>query len=230
MRTPVVIEPEIGTEGGRPARRADVGKPIGPLAQQRLDEALGLAIGLRSVRARETMADGPRATDLRKDAGAIGEPVVTEESADADAASSIPGTRPAQKRGTADGIFGGADFDVGQSGGVIDRHVEPLVANPAGPRSPIAVDAMSHAVNAAEPLHVDVQQVAGLSPFVALCGSERFAGRDAVQADARQHSGHGGARDAQGRTDLPRRRARPSQRDDRRFGRDACAARLAHGP
>src|SRR5258705_12306254 len=61
MWAPVVIEPEIRDQRGRPTRGAQIGAPIGPFAQQRLNKALGFAVGPRRVGARKPMAELPGA-------------------------------------------------------------------------------------------------------------------------------------------------------------------------
>ena len=65
-----------------------------------MDEALGLAIRLRSLRRREAVADGPGPTDVSQRPGAIGQGVVGEESPNADAAPEKPGQRALEKRCT----------------------------------------------------------------------------------------------------------------------------------
>ncbi len=66
-----VIEAEIGSERGRPLGRAAIGHAVRPLAQQRLNDALRLSIGLRPVRARKAVTDEPAATHRGKHAGPI---------------------------------------------------------------------------------------------------------------------------------------------------------------
>src|SRR5215510_15052568 len=78
MRTLVVIEAQIPWQSGRAPRRARIGAPIGPLAQERLNEAFGLAVGPGRVRAREAMAELPRATGPGKPPRAIAAAIVRE--------------------------------------------------------------------------------------------------------------------------------------------------------
>src|ERR1700674_4362023 len=104
MWTPVVIEAEIGAERGRAAHRTAVGDAVGPLAQERLDEALGLAVGLRAIGARVPLADGPGATDATEGPRSIGHRVVSEQPANPHAAPVKPGERATEERGAGRGI------------------------------------------------------------------------------------------------------------------------------
>jgi hypothetical protein len=67
---------------------------------------------------------------------------------------------------------------------------------------------------AAEPLEIDVQQIPDPRPLIAVDRAGGLEQRNAIQARSGQDAGHSRARHPQGGTDLPRRRARPSQRDD----------------
>src|SRR5688572_29327874 len=90
MGTPVIVEPQIRLERGRPAGGAPIGGAVRPLAQQRLNKALGLAVGLRPVGTREALPNGPAATHGREDTGFVREGVVGEQATDGDATSSKP--------------------------------------------------------------------------------------------------------------------------------------------
>src|SRR5258705_3358875 len=92
--TLMVVNAEIRTERGRAPRRAAIRHAVRPLAEQRLDEALGFAVGLRSIGARETVAHRPALTDRSEDAGTIDHRVVGEQPPDRDAATAKPRQGP----------------------------------------------------------------------------------------------------------------------------------------
>src|SRR5580765_4885826 len=61
-----------------------VGRRVGPLAQERLDEALGLAVRTRPVRAGAAVADAELRAGLCEEASEVTEAVVCEDAAHAD--------------------------------------------------------------------------------------------------------------------------------------------------
>ena len=77
------------------------------------------------------------------------------------------------------------------------------------------MNAMANARDAAEPLEIEVQQVADLGPLVALHRRGGLEQRHAIQAGAGQHARHGRPRQPQRGANLPGRRPRPAQREDR---------------
>jgi hypothetical protein len=70
---------------------------VGPLAQGGLDEALGLAVGARSVRTSEAVLDAELEAGGAELSGAIAGAVVGEQAADGDAVLGIEGDGGAQK-------------------------------------------------------------------------------------------------------------------------------------
>ena len=100
MGTPVVVEAEVRYQRRRPARRVDEGVAIGPFAEQRLDEAFGLAVRAWCVGPREAMAQVPRPTDAGEAARLVGRAIVREQAPDGDATAAKPAQRVPEKRGT----------------------------------------------------------------------------------------------------------------------------------
>lgn len=92
--TLVVIEAEVGGQGGGAPGRAAIRHAVRPLPQERLNEPLGFAVGLGTVRTRETMAHPLPLTDRGEPARVIGHRVVREQAADANAAPAKPAERP----------------------------------------------------------------------------------------------------------------------------------------
>ena len=102
---------------------------VGPLAQQRLDEGLGLAVGLGSV--------GPGAqvpgAELVEDRGVgpalgVGPRVVGHDPLDAHAVLSEEDGRLGEGPGGAGARLVGDDRHVGDPGRVVDEHLEVVVA------------------------------------------------------------------------------------------------------
>ena len=143
MWTPVVIEPQVRTEGGGAACGAAIGQAIGPLAQQRLNEALGFAIGLGPIGTGEALAHVPALTQRGEDTRAVDLGVVGEQPPDADAAPTKPGQGPLQERGARGRVVGRQDFGVGQPRGVIDRDVEIFPAGPPPASPAVAMNPMT---------------------------------------------------------------------------------------
>ena len=177
MWTLVVVEPEIGRERGGPTRRAAIRAAVGPLAEQRLDEALGFAVGLRAIWPREALAHRPPVTDRREDARAIGHGVIREEPPHADPAAAKPRERPLQKCGAVRRIIGGEHFRIGEARRVVDGDMQIFPAGLARPPAAVAMDAMADAHDAAQALQIEVQQVADVGPLIALHGDRRLEQR-----------------------------------------------------
>ncbi|KQT70250.1 hypothetical protein ASG51_14460 [Methylobacterium sp. Leaf465] len=108
------------------------------------------------------------------------------------------------------------DLGVGQPGMVVDGQVQILPADPAALAlaGALAGDAMAGALEAAELLDVDVDQLAGPLAFVALHGRGRFEITDAVQAVPAQHPADGGGRDGEVTGDLLAGQTLPMQGQD----------------
>src|SRR2546422_10596864 len=105
-----------------------VGEAVGPLAQQRLHERLGLAIGLWSSGAGVTAADAKLGAGSSPGVGAVAIAVVREHALDRDPALAVPGLCPAQEGHAVGGALAGEQLGVGQTRVVVDREVEVLPA------------------------------------------------------------------------------------------------------
>lgn len=66
-------------------------------------------------------------------------------------------------------------FHVGQARGIVHGHVHELPADAPHLGAAISRDAVSDAADPAELLDVEMQQIAGLGPLIALDGPRRFA-------------------------------------------------------
>src|ERR1035437_5117236 len=135
---------------------------VRPLPEQRLNESLGLTVGLRPIGTSEAMADRPRAAGPRKQARSVRAAVVREQSADPDAAAPKPDHRTSEKGRTESGALRATDFDIGQPRRVVDRDVDVLPADAASSRASIAMYAMPDDANAADPFDVEGGQISGV--------------------------------------------------------------------
>src|SRR5690349_3025748 len=127
VRTLVVVEAQIGREGGGAPSRADEGPPIRPLAKERLNEALGFAIGAGRVRPRALVADLPGATRAGEATRAIATAVVGQDAADHHAATTKPGHRIPEKGRAGSTPLRPPHFDVSDPRGVVDRDMRVFI-------------------------------------------------------------------------------------------------------
>src|SRR5262245_16772179 len=162
----VVVQPAI--QGGGALRRAMERRPVGPLAQQRTDETLGFAVRARGIGPCAAMRQAPRPAGGGEDARAIAGAIVGQHAVHPHAAPAKPGHGPAQKGGHARPVVVGQDFRVRHPRAIIDAHVDELPADAPRLAPPIAGDAMAHVPDAPQLLGIEMQQLAGLGPFVAL--------------------------------------------------------------
>ncbi|CFP64191.1 Uncharacterised protein [Bordetella pertussis] len=98
------------------------------------------------------------------------------------------------------------DASKGHAREVIDGQVHSVPANAAvAVLGPIAGDAMAHAPDAAQPLGVDVQQLAWAGAFIAAHRRRRLQRGESTQADAFHIPRHGGQAAAGFTRDAPQR-------------------------
>src|SRR4051812_41819699 len=171
--------------------RGWVGLNVGPFAQGGLDEALGLAVRLGRIRLGPDVLETEIAAGLAEGLGAIAGAIVGHHT----------GNRDAEVRVVGDcGLEEGdrEDLREGYAGGVVDADVDELPPNaPAlALTGSIAGDAMADAVEAAELLDIDVDQVAGMFALVAANRRGGFERLHAVEAEAAGDTGCRGRRGA----------------------------------
>ena len=140
--------------------RVLVSEAVGPLAKRRLDEALGLAVGLRPVWSGEAMAHaeflaGPGEV-LRSERRAV----VGEQPPYRHAQTRVVRHRVTQELHGRGGSLIGMHGGEGDAGVVVDRHEQHLPAGTIDRVAPVASDAVAGPLDAPELLGVDVQHVA----------------------------------------------------------------------
>jgi len=125
----MVVAPEPSVKGARALARVLVDRTVGPATQERADEALCLAVGLRPVGASAQMANPQRPTSDRVDRRAIARAVVGQQLLDAHAVAleELHGT--AKEANHRDRLLVAEYLGIGQTGAVVDRDVHVLPAD-----------------------------------------------------------------------------------------------------
>lgn len=200
---PLVIVPgqPSGQVGGAAIRRRER-DGIGPFAQQGLDEALGLAIGLRRVGSGADVPDAQHPQHLAEQPGDVAGPIVGHHPLDPDAARPEPAQGANEEACRRSPPLIRQHFHIGKTGGVIDGHMQEVVAHAFTRPAPVAGDAVADTREAGELLDVEMDQFA--RPL-ALIASDRLLGHQrgkASEPHSRQPSGHRGAGKAQPDGDL----------------------------
>ena len=223
----IVVVKVVGKEGGAVVGGV-VGAGIGPLAGDGLDEALGLAIGLRAVGAGEGVFEPEVATGGGKELGAISGAAIGEEAPDVDAVIPIEGDGLVEGLEDAGGLFIGMKGGEGQAAVIVDGDVEALHAGPGVAVGAVAGGADAGFLEAAELLDIEVEEVAGGGVFVADDGGfGRLEGREPVEPVAAQDAGERGEGDGQDHPDLGIGTAFAAQGEDPGFELGSGPAGLA---
>ena len=118
---------------------AGVGAGVSPFSQSGLDEAFGLAVGARRVRAGEAMADAETTASIAEVVRAIARAVVGQQTTDADAERAVVTDGGMQESDGGGSALIGQDLGEGQAGVVVDGDGNELPAAPglARERSPV---------------------------------------------------------------------------------------------
>ena len=170
-----------------------IGAGISPFAGDGLDEALGLAVGLRAVGFGEGVFEAQLSTGLGKESGAVGGAAIGEDPLNADAVILVEGDGLMEGSEHAGGLFVGKKTGESEAGVIIDGDVQAL---DAGAR--IAVGAIScrpdaGTFKAAQLLDVEVEEFAGSGAFVADDGRfGRLQRGEPIEAVAAEDAGEGG--------------------------------------
>ena len=186
-----IVLPHVATQGAQALGVARVGSLVGPLPEERLDDAFGLTIRLRAVRPRVLDGDAVPASDAPDEPGAVVEAVVGEDPPHAHAMGGEVGDRPLEEGGRGRRGLVSEGLDVEIAAVVVDGDVEQVEAVAAGApvmapeRVEVAATAAGHAC---ETFDVEVEHLPRRVVFVAH-GRARHAveQRQAVQPGALEH-------------------------------------------
>lgn len=153
MPPEAVIDRQVSRQPTVAFLRVLEGHRVGPLPADDLDKALGLAVGAGRVWPGADVLEAMGAAGFGKCFGDVGRAVVAHHLSAQHALAVEPGQSPAQE---ADGralLLVSEYLDVGQPCGVVDRSVDPVIADARGASLLlIAGDAMSDPAEADQPL------------------------------------------------------------------------------
>src|SRR5262245_8403530 len=139
-----------------------VGAAVGPLAQSRLNESLGLAVGPRGVRPGALVPQMQPATRGPEAARDIARAIVGQHAADAHVMGPEPRYRPAQEARHRGAALVAQQFEVAHAGVIVDRDMEKFPAAALRLEAPLTRDAMAEPPHPAELFRIQVQQIPGV--------------------------------------------------------------------
>lgn len=198
----VIVVKIVGKKGST-VETGVIGSGISPFAGDGLDEALGLAVGLGSIRSGEEMFEAELPAGGRKEFGAISGTAIGEDALDRDAMSFIEADGLLESVQHAGSFFIGKQTSEGEAGMIVNGHMEGLDAGARVALSPIAGGTHPGVREAAQLLDVEVKELAGMVAFVADDGRFwRLQRREAIEMMAAQHAGESGFGDGQNHPDL----------------------------
>src|SRR5262245_45176983 len=163
----LVVAVEPGPHGGAALRGAGEGLQVGPFAQAGLDEPFRLAVGSGRVGPGALVLEPGIVDRLAEGMADIGRPVVGHDPLDGDAQAGEPGDGALEEGDRAFLALVGQDLGEGEARGVVDADVEEVPADAAFPAAPVTDDAVADAVDPAQLLDVDVDELAGPLALVA---------------------------------------------------------------
>src|SRR4029450_13092010 len=207
MRSLLIVVAQPSGQVGGAAVGAAVRQGVGPLTQERLDEALGLAVGLGRVGPGGDVARGQEPTHLAKEARDVARAVVGHHALDPDALALEPAQRADQEAGDRLALLIRQDLDVRQARGVIDRDMDELPAGTLRAVAAIAGDPVADAAEAGGVLGIEVDKLAGACAAVTPRRLARLEGGQAAEPQPPEMAGDGAPRQGEAPGGLPPRRA-----------------------
>ena len=171
-------------------RARGVREAVGPLAQERLDQRLGLPVRPRGVGTRVAASDPEGGAGVAPEVRVVGLRVVREHALDHDSLLAIPGDRTLEEGRAVVLAFARSQLAVGQPRVVVDRDVQVLPAGMPGALNAVLQHALADLPEAAELLRVDVQELARPLPLVAHARIAAGTGK-ARAASSPKHLAHG---------------------------------------
>ena len=133
-----VIVVKVVIKEGRAVVAGVVGAGVGPFPSDGLDEAFGLAIGLRAIGFGEEMFEAELAAGRSEEFGAISGTAIGQDALDLDAMLGVEGEGLVESGQDAGGAFVGEERGEGEAGVVVDGDVETLDAGAGVALSAIA--------------------------------------------------------------------------------------------
>lgn len=188
-----IVVVEVMREKGSAVLAGVIGPSIGPLTSDGLDEAFGLAIGLRAVGSGEEMKEAELLAGGGKAFGAVGRAAIGEDLLDADAQSFV------EVEGLVEGGQDAGSFLVGKEGGksetgmVIDGDVQTFDTGAWIAVGTVPGSADAGLMKPAQLFNIQMQEFTGGGALVTEDWRfRRFEGAEAIEAVALEHAGQSG--------------------------------------
>src|SRR5215470_10006871 len=192
----VVMEPRRESQGALPG--IVVSPSISPLPQSGLNESFCFAIGTRSERSSEEVADVVVLAEAAEELGFIARAVVGEEAANANAETGEEGKGSMQKSSSGGAFLVGVDSRKSQAGMIINGDMNILPAPALGWMTAITMQAMTDVAETSQFLDVEVEQVSRQGIFIALDRGRGLKQSQTVQSQATQDATDGSGTEAGG--------------------------------
>jgi hypothetical protein len=203
MRAMEVIVMKVVRKEGSSVGTRVIGTSISPLAGDGLDEAFGLAVGLRTIGLGEEVSEAEFMAGSGEEFGAISGGAIGEELLDGEAVSGVETEGQVQSVENALDAFVGEETGEGEAGVIIDGDVEAFDAGAWVAEGAITGGAHAWTKKAPELLDVEVEEFAGGGAFVA---PRRRFGRiergEPIEVMTAQDAGKGGLGDREDHHDL----------------------------
>jgi len=190
-----------------------IGACVGPFAQSGLDEAFGLAIGARGIGTGKDVPHPAAAAQGGNKGRTVGGAVISHDAShrDSKGLEVIEGAREE----CSSGLFAlvGQNFRVGQARMVVDTNVGDFEAGTETAFLVSTCDAGADAMEAAELLGVEMEQLAGRRVLVANDGRRRVQGAQPGQSSPLEQAAYGGEAELELYGDMLHQEALAAQRD-----------------
>ena len=213
-----VIVMEVEVEERSTVKAGVIRSCVSPLASDGLDEAFSLAIGLGAVRFCEEMLEAELLAGGGKKLGTVSGTTIGEEALDVDAMIGIEADGLEESVEDGGSLFIREEAGEGETGMVVNGDVQGLDTGARVAMSSVPCGADSWALETAQLLDVEVEEIAWSIAFVAQGGRFwRFQGGEAIEVMAAQHAGERGLGNGEDHPDLGIGTALPAQVEDLSF-------------
>jgi len=203
MRAVEVVVVEVEREESGAVVNGVVGAGVSPLASDGLDEALGLAVGLRAIGSCEEMAEAQLVAGSGEELGTISRAAVGEDALDEDAVSLIEGDGLVESGQNAGSFFVWEQRGKSQAGMIIDGDVEGLDTGAWIALGTVAGGTDAGLVKAAKLFNIKMKELAGGIAFVTPDRRlRRIEGGQAIEAMTSEDAGKGSFGDGKNHEDL----------------------------
>ena len=177
MRAVEIVVVEVERKALSAVITGVIGTSVSPLAGDGLDEAFGLAIGLRPIGSGEEVFETQLETGGGKELGAIGRAAIGEDGLDGDAVVLIKSQSLLESSDDAGDFFVGKEGGKSDSGMVINGDVERLDACPWVAMGTVAGGPDAGVMKTAKLFNIKMKEFTGSGAFVTHDRRSRCASR-----------------------------------------------------